>query len=324
MAKVRLDRSRDEIIGSVRELPLEFAPGEKWSYNNTGYFLLGLIIEKVSGKSYADYLRERIFSPLEMNATRVNALKDIVKNRATGYEWVGALKNGEHTSMTWPYSAGAIVSTVVDLAKWDAVLYTEKVLTRSSLDQMWTKTALKGGSSRDYGFGWSVGDYRGHKLIGHGGGIHGFTTDIARFVDDKLTVIVLTNLSGGSANPATIARGIAAIYLTDLADKEIDDKDPKTTEFFKKLVQDSTDGMLDPELFTPEMQKVIFPDRMVQAAAFLKSMGPLKSMTLVDFKMGENESRTYRYRLAYGNNNIALTGTLNSEGKISGLLMSPD
>jgi CubicO group peptidase (beta-lactamase class C family) len=326
MAKARLDRSKDEIIGTVRDLPLEFAPGEKWSYNNTGYFLLGLIIEKASGKPYAEFLEERIFKPLDMNATRVNHLPDIVRHRATGYSWTGKLQNAEHASMNWPFSAGAIVSTVTDLAKWDAALYTEAILSRSSLDQMWTKTTLADGQQRDYGFGWSLGDFRGHRLIGHGGGIPGFTTDIVRFVDDKLTVIVLTNLSGPNANPAAIARGIAAIYIPELAQAAqvaVEDKDPKTTEFFKKVVQDTIDAKLEADVFTEEMQKLIFPDRVKQAAAFLKSLGEQKSFTLVEFKE-ENKSRKYQYKLIMGDATVLVSGTINEDGKISGFAFRPE
>jgi CubicO group peptidase (beta-lactamase class C family) len=326
MAKVRLDRTRDDIIGTVRDLPLEFVPGDKWVYNNTGYFLLGLIIEKVSGKAYAEFLQERIFKPLDMNATRVNELQDIVKQRATGYAWSGKLQNAEHASMSWPFSAGAIVSTVADLAKWDTALCSEKTLKRTSLDQMWTKTKLNGGKETEYGFGWGVSDYRGHKLIGHGGGIHGFTTDIARFVNDKLTVVVLTNLSGPSANPAAIARGIAAIYIPDLselAQKAVEDKDPKMTEFFKKLVQDTIDGKLDPDLFTEEMQKLIFPDRVNQAAQFLKSLGEQRSFILVETKE-QNEVRVYRYQLTVGDTTILLTGTIGQDGKVSGFALKPE
>lgn len=336
MAKNRLDRSKDDIIGTVRDLPLEFAPSEKWVYNNTGYFLLGLIIEKVSGKSYAEFLDERIFKPLDMTATRVNDIKDIVKNRSNGYQWTGArLQNAEHTSMTWPFSAGAIVSTVADLAKWDAALCTvarsasegsPKFLQPTTLAAMWTPTKLTDGKTQDYGFGWGVGNYRGHKLIGHGGGIQGFTTDISRFVDDKLTVIVLTNLSGPSANPATISRGIAGFYLSDLAqvaEKPIEDKDPKATELFKSVLQATIDGKLDPELFTETMRKEIFPDRINQAKQFLTPLGPHKSFTLVEFKV-EGKQRTFRYKVTFTEMALVLTATLTEDGKIAGLTITPE
>jgi CubicO group peptidase (beta-lactamase class C family) len=325
MAKSRLDRSKNEIIGTVRDLPLEFAPGEKWVYNNTGYFLLGLVIEKASGKPYAEFLQESIFKPLGMSDTRVNELSAIVKNRATGYMWAGQLLNAEHASMTWPYSAGAMISTVNDLAKWDAALYGEKIIKQCSLDQMWTKVKLNDGQVRDYGFGWSLSDHRGHKLIGHGGGIHGFTTDLARFVNDKLTIIVLTNSSGIGANPAAITRGIAAIYIPDLAEptKTAEDKDPKTTEFLKQIVQDTIIGSLKPDLFTEEMQKLMFPDRVKQAAEFLKSLGELKSFTLTEFKE-DGKSRNYRYRATLGSTSVAVVATINEEGKVSRFALQPE
>ncbi len=327
MAKNRLDRSKDEIIGTVRELPLEFEPGEKFAYNNSGYFLLGLIIEKASGKSYGEFLGERIFKPLRMTATRVNDLKPIIKNRATGYAWqAGQLQNAEHSSMTWPFSAGAIVSTVTDLAKWDAALYGEKVLPQSALDQIWTKSKLTSGKETDYGFGWGIGGHRGHRLIGHGGGISGFSTDIARFVDDKLTVVVLTNLSGPTANPASLARGIAGFYILDFAEtatKPIEDKDPAATELFKGVLQATIDGKLDAERFTPEMQKLLFPDRAKQVGEFLAPLGPYKSFTLVEYKE-EGTSRTFRYKVAFADQSLILTATLNGNGKIAGLTIMPD
>ncbi len=212
----RNDYTHAQIIQLVSGDPLAFPPGEKWDYSNTGYFLLGMIIEKVSGKAYSDFLTERIFRPLQMTATRVNDWSAIIKNRAGGYTWrFGALHNADFTSMTWPFSAGVLVSTVRDMAKWDAALYTEKLLKRANLQQMWTPVKLNGGSTFPYGFGWDLEDYRKHKLISHGGGIPGFTSYIARFVDDKLTVIVLTNTD--SADPDSMAHAIAGIYLPALA-----------------------------------------------------------------------------------------------------------
>ncbi len=112
-ATARKDYQKEEIIKLVADAPLEFAPGEKWNYNNTGFFLLGLIIEKVSGKDYGAFLHERIFQPLGMTSTRVNDLKEIIRNRAPGYAWQnGTLRNGEYLSPTQPYSAGALVSNV--------------------------------------------------------------------------------------------------------------------------------------------------------------------------------------------------------------------
>jgi CubicO group peptidase (beta-lactamase class C family) len=126
------------------------------------------------------------------------------------------LKNQEWVSPTMNTTAdGSLYLTVLDMAKWDAALYTEKLLKKSSFDQIWTPVKLNDGKTRPYGFGWAFGDVRGHKLIEHGGAWQGFTSHIARYVDDKLTVIVMTNRAG--ANPGLIAHGIAGLYNPDLA-----------------------------------------------------------------------------------------------------------
>src|SRR5262249_16875826 len=120
----RTDITKDDIVKKVAAVPMEFKPGEKFNYNNSGFFFLGMILEKVSGKSYGDYLTERIFKPLGMSSTRVNDLGDVIRNRASGYSFRGgALHNCDVISMSWPFAAGVLVSTVHDMAKWDAALY---------------------------------------------------------------------------------------------------------------------------------------------------------------------------------------------------------
>lgn len=212
----RKDYTHEELIGLVSGLPLEFEPGARFRYNNSGYFLLGVIIENVTGQRYGDFLKERIFRPLGMDQTRVNDLSVIIPNRATGYASTdGRLSNGEYVSPTQPFAAGALVSTVLDMTKWDAALYTDKLLSRSSLEQMWTPTKLNNGSNYPYGYGWALSETKTHKYIEHGGGIPGFSTQITRFVDDGLTVVVLINQSG-TANPSSLASGIAGHYIPEL------------------------------------------------------------------------------------------------------------
>ena len=134
-----LPASRDEVLGLVAGEPLEFAPGEQYAYNNTGYYLLGHVIEKASGQPYGDFLRERIFAPLGMNATRLNDMDDILPHRACGYVWgEDRLWNARHISMTWPFSAGALVSTTLDLARWDAALGGGSLLPKAMWERMWT------------------------------------------------------------------------------------------------------------------------------------------------------------------------------------------
>jgi D-alanyl-D-alanine carboxypeptidase len=202
-----------DVIKTAYSLPLRFAPGEKYEYCNVGYFSLAEIIHKVSGKSWAEFLNERVFAPLKMSATRTTTMTDLVPNRANGYLWKdGALQNADIYFALRP--SGAFLSTILDLAKWDAALATQKILKQPALDQMWTPVKLNDGSTYAYGFGWSLDPLEGHRRVHHGGSLPGFRSEIARFIDDKLTVVVLTN--GDNANAGAFARGVANFYIKGL------------------------------------------------------------------------------------------------------------
>jgi CubicO group peptidase (beta-lactamase class C family) len=199
----RKDWTEDEELKVVEGLLLEFAPGTKWKYSNLGYLTLGVLIHRVTGEFYGDFLQQRIFQPLGMSATRIISEADIVPNRAAGYRLVkGELKNQEWVS-----------PTLNTTAKWDAALYTEKLLKRSSLDLMWTPVKLKNGepNKAGYGFGWFIESRDGHRCVHHDGAWQGFETAIDRYVDDQLTVVALTNLAG--AKPGEITRHVAEMYL---------------------------------------------------------------------------------------------------------------
>src|SRR4030095_16392264 len=213
----RRDYTEDELLERIKAIPLAFQPGEKWSYSNLGYVTLGILIHKASGQFYGDFLRDRVFKPLGMTTARVISEEDIVPHRAAGYRLVrGELKNQSWVSPSLNTTAdGALYLNLYDMAKWDAALYTEKLLKRSSLDQMWTQVKLNSGTTEKYGFGWRLDAVRGHRLIEHGGAWQGFKSQISRYVDDKLTIVVFAN--SARANPANLAHGIAAIYNPALA-----------------------------------------------------------------------------------------------------------
>lgn len=212
----RNDYTETELLQAFAKMPMDFAPGEKWSYSNTGYVLLGIVIRKVTGKFYGDVLEERIFKPLGMNSTRIISEADIVMHRSGGYRLVKEeLKNQDWVSPTLNTTAdGALYTNVLDLAKWDAALYTTKLLKQSSLDEMWTAVKLNDGKTYPYGFGWSLAARKnGHRVMMHDGAWQGFTMSIARFVDDKLTFIVMTNLDSDNSKPDEIVKDLAKIYL---------------------------------------------------------------------------------------------------------------
>lgn len=219
-----------DVIKTAYPLPLRFAPGEKWEYCNVGYFSLAEIMRKVSGKPWGDYLSERLFRALEMNATRTTTLTEIIQNRANGYVWRDSkLQNASTYFALRP--SGAFLSSVLDLAKWDAALYTDKILKQSTLSQVWMPVKLNSGATHPYGFGWELSTVGGHKLVHHGGSLPGFRAQISRFVDDKLSVVVLTN--GDNANPNSIALGIAAFYIPGLIpERTVAKIDPKILDAY--------------------------------------------------------------------------------------------
>jgi hypothetical protein len=185
---------------------LEFEPGEKFAYSNSGYYLLGLIIERASGLPYADFLEKSIFTPLAMHQTGYDNSSRIIRNRAAGYaRKAGETVNAAYMDMTVPYAAGALYSTTEDLLRWDRALYTNTLVSQKSLDEIFTP------EKDGYGYGWIIGTRFDRQVIAHGGGIYGFATHIARFPADRLTVIVLSNVEGASAS--RMANDLAAIVF---------------------------------------------------------------------------------------------------------------
>ncbi len=193
-----------EEVAWFRDKPLEFAPGEKWNYSNSGYVLLGFLIEKITGASYEKFVRENIFTPLEMRDSGVDSNSAIIARRAAGYTLgKGGLENTGFIHMTIPHAAGALYSTTEDLLKWERGLYGGKLLSAASLETMTTPF------KNNYACGLFVETKDGRKKIEHGGGIEGFNTDLAYYPDDKLAVIVLANVNGSA--PGDIAGKLAAV-----------------------------------------------------------------------------------------------------------------
>lgn len=224
----RRDYTEDDLLKIVESIPLASAPGTKYAYSNLGFLTLGILIHRVSGEFYGDFLQQRVFQPLGMNTTRIISEADLVPNRSAGYRLVdGQWKNQEWVSPTLNTTAdGALYFSILDLAKWDAALYTEQLLKRSSLDQMWTVAKYKNGeaNSGNYGFGWFINSIHGHRVIEHEGQWQGFNTNISRYVDDKLTVVVLTNLS--RSGPDDISHRVAGLNIPELMPPP---KPPETT-----------------------------------------------------------------------------------------------
>jgi len=197
---------RGGVVSLVRDLPLEFAPGEGYRYNNSGYNLLGVIVERVSGKPLPDLYRDRILSPLGMTHTGFNTSRLVTPNLATGYYSLGStfIESTPQTS-TSSYGEGGLTGTVGDLLIWDQALYANRLISRASYEQMIAHT------KNNYGYGWEMMTWSGRREIGHAGSGQGFSNIVARFIDDGLTVIVLSN--SDEASGGGTARALAAIYF---------------------------------------------------------------------------------------------------------------
>src|SRR6266540_885395 len=207
----RKDYTEDELVKFAASRPLDFRPGERWSYSNTGYLLLGALIHRVSGRFYGDLLRDSVFRPLGMTDSRVISEADIVPDRAAGYRLEnGALKNQEWVAPMLNTTAdGALYFTVRDLTRWAIALNHRSVPSPAALDTAWTPVRLNDGATYPYGFGWFLLPQRDQRRISHSGSWQGFKTVIARYPKSGLTVIVLANLV--EAQVGAIAYGIAGL-----------------------------------------------------------------------------------------------------------------
>ncbi|GAB2860228.1 hypothetical protein GCM10027277_31020 [Pseudoduganella ginsengisoli] len=204
-----------QFIDFFKNEPLDFAPGERWSYSNSGYFLLGAIIEKASGQRYADFIAQHIFEPLGMQDTAYEGHERSGKHRVEGYRagFFSGYSTAEKISMTLPYAAGALVSTVDDLARWNDAIVSGKLLKAESWQQAMTPCTLPKEAKCNYGYGWFISSLRGHKMIWHGGDIPGFNAETLRLPDDKLFVAVLSNGNRDVLDSDRIAFTAAAIAI---------------------------------------------------------------------------------------------------------------
>lgn len=198
---IRIDLVPDSVVALFANEPFDFKPGEAYRYNNSGYFLLGVIIEKVSGKSYGQYLQDEFFTPLGLKSTVYCDQAPIIKHRAQGYATrpEGGFINAEPLSMTQPYAAGSLCSTVTDLVAWTEALSSGKVVSPASYKLMTTPDTLNNGRRITYGFGLGTGALRGHSQISHNGGINGFVSELHNYYADSVITVVLTNTSALTA-----------------------------------------------------------------------------------------------------------------------------
>ncbi|MGH9733353.1 MAG: serine hydrolase domain-containing protein [Candidatus Acidiferrales bacterium] len=331
---LRLDFTEDQLIKKFYALPIEWAPGTNWAYRNTNYVILGVLIHKLTGERYDQFLHDRIFAPLGMNSTRLISDRDIIKNRASGYEIDdhGQLKNQEWVSPTFNSTAdGALYFNVLDMAKWDAALYSTRLLTQASLDRIWTVYPLKDGKPNpgNYGYGWEITKFHGHKLIEHGGAWQGFTCDISRYPDDSLTVVVLTNLDSGHSRPEVIAHVVAGLVEPALMPAKltaIADNNPGIANALRKVLDELVAGTDIRAQVTPERATLITPAATKRVQQLLTPIWPGGTLTLVERKSATGASGIVAstFRISKGSDSLLIRYARNTAGKIAVLGFSPD
>ena len=285
--------TEDQLLKMAMSLPLAFQPGEKWSYSNTGYVLLGILIHQITGKFYGEVMQEKIFTPLSMETIRIINEPDIIMNRSSGYE----LKNGEWKNQSWvsptlnTTADGSLYLTVLDLIKWDAAITKEKILNHEDLQLMVSPMKLNNDSLHPYGFGWFLNSLNGHKAFQHGGGWQGYNTYIARFPDDKLSVIVLTNLS--PANPGLIANDIAALYIPELRRPKfnvIKDDNAAMANLIAELFRNPLATDFNNELFSKDAVSKI-KALTVSNNSLLKTFGQVQNVMRLENIGNSNQSK---------------------------------
>lgn len=315
---LRREWTDGQLLASIMQRPLLFEPGGSWNYSDTNYLALGMIIGRVSGQWYGDMLAERIFMPLGMTRTLVPRDR---QSSAKGY----ILANGRVEASTGDttlglsvlsYAGGGIQSTVLDLARWDAALYTDRLLKRETLEQMWTPVKLNDGTTHASGFGWEVDAIARHRRISHAGIWTGFATQIDRFVDDQLTVIVLTNQA--NAAPARIARAVAATFIPALAAPvyhPIPDREPEVTARFKDVLRRGLEGGLRADEFTEPVWSYLAAHLETTKRDFT-AIGAIQDLTLVE-RTETGVERSYRYQARFSRTTLLFHFVLTKEGRIS-------
>lgn len=246
-ANERLDLTHEQVLALIKDKPFDFEPGTSWRYDNSAFYIAGMVVERVTKQEYGAYVRAHLFKPLGMNSASLCDARMVVPRLASGYEMdQGKLVNAAFMTWKLPFAAGAVCATAEDLLKWQAALDGGRVLTASSLRLMRTPTTLKDGTSIDYGLGTRLGSLEGHRVLGHTGGGGGFNSLLASFPDDHLTIAILMNGRSG-AGPSLVLGAAIARAMLRLPEKQTLRDLPVPKEELAALIAsyDSDEGPVD-------------------------------------------------------------------------------
>lgn len=319
----RKDYTDEEFARFIYELPLEFPAGLRWTYSNSGYVLLGIIVNRVAGTGYTNVLGEHVFRPAGMKTARGISEADIIPNRSAGYRVVrGEVKNQEWVSPALNTTGdGALYFSVKDMLAWDAAVKQRSILSPESWQEILSPVKLNSGATQPYGFGWEILERNGKPLHQHTGGWQGFRTTYSRFIGDALSIVVLANSSG--SNPMTFVEGIAAIVNPALAVPPltpIPDLEPQVTARLTTLLEQARAGTMDSAEFAYAPwwfwdQAVPFYQQLLQ------SLAPAGPLVLVKREvMGDD--RLYTYLVQFGPKSLRYRASLIPDGRVSAFLLN--
>lgn len=315
----------DGFIKQLSPYPLEFTPGEKDIYSNSGYNLLAYIVQTQSGKPFMQFMHERIFAPLGMTRTTDRDPQNIIPLRATGYELSNERYVGRDGNLTDLMGAGSIVAPIIDMVKWNAALDGNKLLSDDSKKEMWNRFTFNNGENSIYGLGWRITDVRGRKLIGHTGQTAGFGAAIFRYVDDGVAVIVLTNL-GELGMGSLIANDIAKIFIPALSLKNLKKNSSIEKNISDELLvtlRDVVANKVDKENFTAEIVQTFTTARSQRAMKRAASHGNIKDAYVVEEQSVDNK-RVYKL-VAKAEKRLMLWKIIvEADGKISDIMLEED
>jgi CubicO group peptidase (beta-lactamase class C family) len=323
-----LDFRRDYTEGELAKLAFslkpEFPAGARWNYSNTGYVLLGIIVGKASGRFYGDLLAERVFAPLGMKTARIISEEDIVPNRAAGYRLVdGVLKNQEWVAPRLNTTAdGSLYLSVLDLVAWDRGLRAGAVLKAPSWGEVYAPARLKSGKTFPYGFGWALEERAGERVRRHAGAWQGFKSEIARFLESDLTIVVLANLA--ETDPERFTEGIVSLVEPKLAKPElvpIADTEPQVTARLRELLAAAAKGELRPEDFA-YVRAGFFPSGAKGLETTLASLGPPATVSPLR-RLDLGDDRVHIYDVSYATKAFRVVLEFAPDGKVAGLSVRP-
>ena len=306
----------DELAQAMSSIPLQSAPGAAHSYSNIGYYMIGLLIERVSGKPYADFMRERMFAPLGMDTAAMLTAAPVPGVTAAGYDWNGvAWVRGDAINPGDDGAEGALRMSAQDLAKWDAALNADRILSKASRDLLWTPARLNDGSTVPYGLGWVLDSVNNLPYVWHNGQVNGFHSQLERHADQGLTIIVLCNLTDGRSEH--IAAGVAERIDATLAPKIVSDPQPQIAALARGAADDLLANSFHPERYTSGAAAQLANGLFAAYASAAAGFGPIEQFGLVDSKLVDGVM-TYRY-LAKSRNDSALLVLQVDGGRISAL-----